>query len=229
MKQLRQHPALIVFILGFGLAASSASAQSTLHVDSIAAPGGSGATWQAAFASLQDALDAAVPGDEIRVAAGVYTPTEQTEPGTPRTETFLLADDLTIRGGYAGLSATDNPDSRNFTFYETILTGDLADDDYSGGDNSENAFHVVTADALTNTAVLDGFTITGGNANGYPTHSNGGGLYITNGQPVVTNCVFLWCEAYYGGAVHAEAAMPTLTNCTFLGNAAPHRRRLIRH
>ena len=225
MRNIRLHSALIVFLLGCGLAASPASAQpSTTHYVDDDVTGGDGSSWPAAFQTLQEALDVAGPGDDIRVAAGRYIPTSQPTsqpaPVEPRQVTFLLADDLSIYGGYAGASEPDNPDLRHFVFYESILSGDLNGDDYNGGDNSENAYHVVTAEGLSADAVLDGFTIVGGNANDVAPYSDGGGLYVSSGNPAVSNCVFLWCEAYYGGAVYVDLADPTLTNCTFLGNAA---------
>ncbi len=38
--------------------------------------------------------------------------------------------------------------------------------------------------------VLDGFTITGGNANGSNPDNRGGGMYNDNSSPTVTNCTF---------------------------------------
>jgi hypothetical protein len=53
---------------------SAAAGQTTYHVDDDAA-GGDGLDWTTAFDDLQDALDVAVAGDEIRV-------------GSPRARTF---------------------------------------------------------------------------------------------------------------------------------------------
>ncbi|MHC4613584.1 MAG: choice-of-anchor Q domain-containing protein [Planctomycetota bacterium] len=71
--------------------------------------------------------------------------------------------------------------------------------------------------------VLDGFTLTGGNANGifFP-DAVGGGMYNVWSSPTVTNCTFSGNTADgFGGAMHNHwDSSPTVTNCTFSGNSA---------
>jgi len=55
--------------------------------------------WIDAFSDLQDAITMAQAGDEIRVAQGIYTPTQDP---LDREATFQLKDGVTITGGYAG-------------------------------------------------------------------------------------------------------------------------------
>ena len=71
-------------------------------------------------------------------------------------------------------------------------------------------------------AVLDGFTITGGNANGtQDADKQGGGMYISYSSPTVTNCTFTAnCAADTGGGLRIIAGSPVVSNCAFLGNAA---------
>ena len=52
--------------------------------------------------------------------------------------------------------------SRDPNIYQTILSGDIGVVD----NNSDNSYHVVTGSDTNSTAILDGFTITAGNANG---------------------------------------------------------------
>jgi hypothetical protein len=89
--------------------------------------------------------------------------------------------------------------------------------------------------------VLEGFTITGGNAengagmfnNGSsPTVTNctfsgntggvygvGGGMCNNNSSPTVTNCMFNGNSAHqYGGGMCNNGSNPTVTKCTFTGN-----------
>jgi len=61
--------------------------------------------------------------------------------------------------------------------------------------------------------VLDGFTITGGKANGSSPDDRGGGMY-GNGSPTVTNCTFSGnTAAEFGGGMFNDNSSPTVTNC----------------
>ena len=44
----------------------------------------------------------------------------------------------------------------------------------------DNAYHVVSSGNVTETAVLDGFTVTAGKADGDDPHDSGGGMYIAD-------------------------------------------------
>ena len=198
----------------------------TIYVDADASGNNDGSSWSEAFNDLQDALAAAWSGDEIRVAEGIYKPDEDSAhpDGTgERTATFQLKNGVTIRGGYAGFGESE-PNARDIDVYETILSGDLAGDD--GPDftnNSENSYHVVTGSGTDATTVLDGFTISGGYADGF-TFSNcrGGGMYNSGScRPTLANCTFSGNSASEsGGGMYNEYSNPTLINCTFSGNSA---------
>jgi parallel beta-helix repeat protein len=89
--------------------------------------------------------------------------------------------------------------------------------------DATGSFHVVqcVSDEGPGT-VLDGFTLTGGNADGTPLHDSGGGMYNFESSPTVTNCSFIGNTAIaYGGAMYNQwGANPNVTNCTFTGNSA---------
>ena len=69
--------------------------------------------------------------------------------------------------------------------------------------------------------VLDGFTITGGNADGAFPDNVGGGMRNSSSSPTVTNCTFSGNSANSsGGGMHnASNSRPTVTNCAFIGNS----------
>jgi hypothetical protein len=91
------------------------------------------------------------------------------------------------------MSATGRPTS-------TILSGDIDQNDITDPYGvvtdtanivGENAYHVVTGGGTDSTAVLDGFVITAGQANGSSDpHYNGGGMYNSSSSPTLTNVVF---------------------------------------
>jgi hypothetical protein len=183
---------------------------STIYVDGIA-PGTThdGSSWANAYIDLQQALSAATPGAVIEVAAGTYKPTT----GSDRSATFQLIDGVTIDGGYAGYGQS-NPDARDPALYPTILSGDIG----TAGDNFDNSDHVVTASNTDSTAILDGVTITDGNAD--QTNSKGGGIYDNSGAATINDCIITGNTAFIGGGIYENDASLTLTNCTLTGNSA---------
>ena len=87
--------------------------------------------------------------------------------------------------------------------------------------NGDGAYHVVQCvsgeDADT---ILEGFTITGGDANGIDARNQGGGMYNRDSSPSVTNCIFRGNKAGYGGGMLNDSSSPTITDCKFIDNTA---------
>ncbi len=204
------------------------------YVDDDATGANNGTSWNNAFNNLQYALYAAFYGDEIRVAQGVYTPNNgflpdaDTEIGLgARESSFRLYDNITIRGGYAGIYAQD-PNARDYKLYKTILSGDLNQDDIDldepnsledDATRADNCWHIITCKS---NAVLDGFFITGGKANGPELDTGyrrrGGAIYNT-GSPTIMNCTFTWNYALEeGGAIYNYNSNLFLKDCTFTKN-----------
>jgi len=204
---------------------------SVRFVDDDASTNGDGLTWNTAYKYLQDALDATSNGMTILVAGGAYKP-DQDEGGnvTPglRTETFELQSGEGVYGGYRGCPGGDcggNPYERNITLYETTLSGDLAGNDQPDFVNyDENSYHVVTGNQPDG-AILDGFTVRAGNANGSWPDSGGGGFYMNavfGGNPTIRNCTFTANQALEegGGMEIIESGEMLVEGCTFEGNTA---------
>ena len=208
-----------------------------LYVDDNAAPGGGGASWADAYQTLQDALDDAISGDEIRVAQGTYKP-DQGGGETPgdRDATFTLKNGVALMGSFAGPGTAD-PDARDPNQFETILSGDLLGNDVTVADpcdlvdhpsRTDNSLHVVVGHNTDETAVLDGFTITGGNCDQaiYDNWALGGGMYNINGSPTLRDCIFRENSAGsgvnqifgYGGGMENEESSPFLLRCQFIRN-----------
>ena len=201
----------------------------TRFVDAAAPAGGDGLSWNTAYRQLQDALFEA-GGDprivEARIAGGIYRP-DHDEAGNvvlgDRTASFQMINGLALRGGYAGSANPAEPNRRDIALYETTLSGDLlGDDGPSFQNNDENSHHILTAHDTDPTAVLDGFTVKGGNANGPCCEANkGAGLYLYYGSPTVRDCVFAGNAADGEGAgIFISNSDLTITNTTFSGNAA---------
>ncbi|MBI5352063.1 MAG: BMP family ABC transporter substrate-binding protein [Chloroflexi bacterium] len=161
--------------------------------------------------TLQDALTTAVSGAEIWVAAGTHMPTS----GTDRTISFWMPAGVGIYGGFAGTETERN--QRDFEINVTTLSGDIG----TPGDNSDNSGHVVVADAIDNTAVLDGFTITKGNASAGGPFVYGGGIWANDCSPTIRNIILSDNSAQNGGGGLATFyCSPNLINVSFENNLA---------
>ena len=228
----RMHITALVTTGALCLVTAAAVGQSIRYVDDDAPPSGNGQTWAAAHDDLQDALAEATTNgaiDQIWVAAGTYRPDCMPDPciGTngDREATFQLLSGVTIAGGYRGLAGGGDPDDRDIDLFESVLSGDLNDDGPGLANNGENSYHVVTDSGTDATAVLDGFTVTGGNddrpywSNG--TDGAGGGMCNDGGSPTVANCAFTGNSASRGGGMcNYHGANATVITCTFTENWA---------
>jgi len=201
---------VFVLLLVAGIRPATAG---NLYVDAAATGLNNGSSWGDACTDLQAALAVAVSSDTIHVARGTYKPTA----GTDRTATFQLQSGVALLGGYP----TGGGDTRDPKANETILSGDIG----TQGNNTDNSYHVVMGSGTDDTAVLDGFTVTGGNADKADewVNKNGGGIYIDTGSPTLTRLTISGNSAnYYGGGVYTSGwpCSPSLTDVTFSGNSA---------
>jgi predicted outer membrane repeat protein len=217
----------LMVLLGVVTASSTAGAQ-VRYVDDDAAAAGDGLDWNTAYRFLQDALvDAAASGGavtEIRVAQGIYVPDadEAVPLGTgDRLATFQLLNGVGLLGGYAGPGEA-NPDAWDVVLYETILSGNIG----HPGRDVDNSYNVVTASGTDTSAVLDGFTITDGRADG-PNNSDvnhraGAGIWNDSGSPTFTNCTVTgnYARVAGGGMFNRNASHPILARCMFIANVA---------
>ncbi len=185
-----------------------------IYVDCTRPDGGDGSSWATAYKYLQNALAAAMSGDNIWVAPGTYKPDHGNglTPGD-RSAAFKLKGGVLIFGGGYG-----------YYYGKTILSGDLNGDDGPNFTNyTDNSYNVLICDNITQHTGISGFTITGGNAEGAYPYSRGGGMLIksTIGAEVV-NCVFSGNMAQHagGGLYSMNGSNPLVKNCIFSYNKA---------
>ncbi|NOT01721.1 MAG: hypothetical protein HOP29_13950 [Phycisphaerales bacterium] len=226
----------------------TASAQTIVLVDHDAPGPHDGTSWTKAFTTIEAAFNVA-PGlgyAQIWVAQGTYRPLVRDQ-SIPRTESFrmpdLLGANLALYGGFAGTEASipidDTHDPRT-PGHETILDGDLNNDDNdltvpeffsTDPTRDDNAYHVVSVTDLDGALTIDGFTITGGHANGdVPRREDrGGGMENVDADPTIRNCLFTRNYAdRHGGAVNnrtdtvflVDAKLTLFENCRFTLNAS---------
>ena len=139
-----------------------------------------------------------------------------------RNSTFRLIDGISIYGGFNGNETLLEDRDANPSTNGTVLSGDIG----TLGVYTDNAYHVVTATTIVHTTVLDGFTITKGNATG--TETFGGGFFMVNSSPTLANLVITdnHSPVGSGGGIFLStdpghtASSPSLTNVTFSANIA---------
>ncbi|MES3629919.1 MAG: choice-of-anchor Q domain-containing protein, partial [Longimonas sp.] len=235
----------------------AAHAQTVYHVTETGDASNDGSSFADGDAlSLQGALSNATGDDVIVIAAGRYLPTDDASDRDARFEITGAQDGLKIYGGWSGNESFSDIDDvennlagRDLGQNPTVLSGDIDGDDIttSGitGDASdirgENSYTVVyldgtTGGTITAGTVLDGFVITGGQANdtriSSPRSSGAGGGAYCNGNgndnecsPQFTNIVFAGNTAgRFGGGLYnigvRGTSSPRVINAIFTGNTA---------
>jgi len=201
---------VIIMALALGLPVLPASAAQPIYVDANATGKNNGTSWDDAYTDLQSALASDTSGEEIWVAEGTYKPTS----GSDRSVSFELDSGEKVYGGFDGTETSR--EQRDWVANETILSGDIGTE----GDSSDNSYHVVMVQSANN-IILDGFTITGGNANYVynTTDRNGGGIWNYYGELTVNNCIIYSNTASFrGGGLFNSGGTVTLNWITISQN-----------
>jgi len=200
---------------------SAAPRAAVYYVDTAATGLNDGSSWDDAFTELQSALSAAVgPDDQIWVATGTYYPTAELGGSGDRYRCFSLKNGVALYGGFAG--DEEALEERDPGLNPTTLSADIGVPD----DPSDNCYHVFYHPNDSNidaTAILDGFTLTGGYADGSSDARRGGAMYNQDASPTIRNCLFIdntsAAVSYAdGGAVCNRYASPRFEQCEFRNN-----------
>lgn len=186
-----------------------------------------GSSWANAYQTLQDALvSAGSCFKQIWVAKGTYYPDEGgAAEENNRRSAFVMKWNTVIYGGFAGTETSFN--QRNTALNLTTLSGDIDQNDGPGFlNNDNNSYHVIYNydNYLGAASLIDGFTITGGNANGgsedNDDYSSGGGMLNFLSSPTISNCIFRDNKAFYGGGISNILSASNVVNCIFINNSS---------
>lgn len=184
---------------------------------------GSGSSWSNSSSDLAGVLEATVFGDEVWVAIGTYTPTQDFD----RSSFFLLKDGVSLIGGFLGFEKTVQ--ERDPLNSKSILSGEIGE-----AGKSDNSFTILYSENISQASLIDGFVISDGNADfDANSHSSpltcGAGWYNRfdgeNGQgwPIIRNVSFINNVSLYGAAVYGEiknysSFEAIFSNCVFDNN-----------
>ena len=202
---------------------------SRIYVNASGSPLGTGTSWANATTDLQHALNSAEASkgtvEEIWIAQGTYIPTELADINEPRSATFTLLNGVALYGGFAGDEI--NLSERNITANVTVLSGDRNGNDGADFANfGDNVLHVITSTDVDASAILDGVTIRGGNANlnASITTNSGGGIHNDGGAPTLNLCTFVQNRCLgNGGAIYNKSGLMTVQSCAFIDNYSNNR------
>ena len=158
--------------------------------------------WSTAATNIQDAVDAAIDGDEVLVTNGVYQtggrPFSIPDFGPILTNRVVITNVLTLK-------SVNGP-------AVTFIVGNQVP-------GTINDYGAVRCVDLVDGATLSGFTITNGatgpGGSDAVWESWGGGLNCQSGNGVVTNCIIVNNSA---GDAGGGAVLGTFYNCQFIGN-----------
>lgn len=188
-----------------------------IYVDTLAMGANDGSDWQDAFRDLQDALAEARDGcgNEIWVSEGIYYPA----PIDGREDNaFEMVPDVKIYGGFSTTGGDIEFLQRDWFANLTVLSGDL---DRNSTLDAQNAYNVVRnyVNGLTNTALLDGFTVTMAYKPSTVSGLNGAiGNAISS--PMIRNCHITGNYGYFGPGLYnlGCSTLVEVINCSFTEN-----------
>ncbi len=147
-----------------------------------------GASWASAKRTVQAGIDsAAALGGEVWVRSGTYQ------------ERIALNSFTQVYGGFAGMETMRH--ERDWVAHTTIL-------------DARQQGSVVTAHAGYSVSTVDGFTITGGNA------EHGGGFYLSYSSLTIVNNTIAGNVASVGGGMHLLDSSPTIAKNRIIDNSA---------
>ncbi len=193
-----------------------------IYVNANATGNNDGSSFVNGYTDLQDALAISEIGQEIWMAQGTYHPD-----ASDKTVSYVINKaDLKIYGGFNG-TETQLSDRDLTANYETILSGDLNNDDtgvaFSGTNRGDNTEAIIKDNAEN--FLLDGITISDGHTTTY-----GAGLIKSNAVDVMTvkNCKFInnvstgSCAGINIGVGTTSKSTVHIDNSIFKNNLARH-------
>jgi len=205
-----------------------------------------GTSWANASGDLQEMIDKVFEAWRLGAKAIVHVGAGEYEPwyvpnsdgtinhtGTTsdsRDSVFLLRRGVELRGGYIAAGEEIGESTRKGYFNSN---GEPINDNrratLSGNDEFHHVVLAVNIPGGDATAIIDGFTISGGNANGNGNLSvsginvnrlYGGGIYSVNSSLVLDNVVITGNHSNYGGGIYSINSLLEFNKVNITGNTS---------
>jgi hypothetical protein len=211
----------LLAIVGLMLLAKLQSVQASPGILYVAHDGDCGSATPC-YNTIQTAVDAAQPNDEIRVAAGLYP----IQPGM--NQVVLIEKSLTIRGGYTANDwNTPNPED-NMTTVNALSQGRVLVINGTVDVTVEGLQLIYGSSAglgngggLYAEGALVSLRQTWVTTNTAPSPGKGGGIYVKDGNLVVESCTIQANTAGSGGGgMYILNSQATIEDCQIIANTA---------
>lgn len=204
-RPLKSILTLALWLFNFIAIAQTPDANGIIYVTPTGNGNGNGSSWPHATSNLQGAINSGAT--KVFVAIGSYS-----------AQYLAMKDNVAIYGGFdpvSGIVALSQsrilPNANAVTLQGSVLLG-----------NGEVS--VVRNNSVSGTAVLDGFTITGGSAIGTPNTINddGGGILNISSSPTLKNLLIQGNHANGsgGGISNFNTSSPVMLHVVIKGNTA---------
>jgi len=173
-----------------------------------------GTSWATAFSTIQPGIDAAAAagGGEVWVAEGVYDEIRVSlNDDDVDTGSLVISDQVTLVGGFLGDETL--VDQRDMAKNATTIDG-------SSSRAGSAAYHVVL---MTGASIIDGFTVTGGNALGGFGSGYGGsaGINCRDAEVAIRHCTIIGNKANLGpGGLGTANTSLRASHSRFISNDA---------
>jgi hypothetical protein len=204
-------PSILILLLGI----LTLTIRAQVFVNLNAHGANDGTSWQNAYINLDSAISHTNTG-EIWVAAGTYIPSLTAITGDNNYKAFNIKKNIALYGGFNGSEAAI--DQRDIQVNQTVLSADVG----IQGNDQDNSPRVImiTGDNHDSTTIIDGFTITKAYYKNGDDYNTGAVQICCIGNPIIRNCTITGNNGHYGGGIYVWNSRPLITNNLICDNVA---------
>lgn len=179
---------------------------------------GTGNSWSDALGNLQDAINYPLnchTAIDIWLAKGIYYP-DTSGLVDKHKASFNLRNNVAIYGGFIGNEISIQ--QRDIGSNLTVLSGNYGKTE----DASGRSYTVIKSIYLDSTAVIDGVSIADGYFYSFFSNGEGGGVYMSNSNMILSNSIIQNNVSLNGGGIYLDNSNPSIINTIIQDNRADY-------